>query len=567
MEKQRRSGFSIMKDLIGLIKPLLPTMFLAITLGVLGFLCAIFITIIAGYGISRGILLNLGFDTTGAKGPFFLVASIPTFITLLILIGVSRGFLRYGEQYCNHYIAFRLLAIIRNKVFTKLRKLCPAKLEAKNKGDLISLITSDIELLEVFYAHTISPIAIAIVVSVIMTIFIGMQHPLAALIAVSAYIVIGLVIPLVNGKKGAKTGLQLRNEVGNLNGFVLGNLYGLDETIQYNAGEKMKKKMEDKSNSLLFLQKNLNKIEASQRSITNLAIQLFSLLMFFTMLTLFLLGDVSFIQMIISTIAMISSFGPVVALSNLSNNLHQTLASGERVLDILKEEPQVLEVDGKEKTLYEDAKISNVSFKYDTEEILSNCNLSISKGKIIGIHGASGSGKSTLLKLLMRFWDVTDGEIKISDKNIKEINTNDLRNMQSYVTQETWLFNDSIANNIAIGKEDATREEIEKAARAASIHDFIMTLPKGYETKVSELGDNLSGGQRQRIGIARAFLHQAPMIILDEPTSNLDSLNEGIILKSLKETYKDETVIIVSHRKSTLNIADEVLEMGSGRFS
>lgn len=566
--EKRRSGFQIMKTLIVQIKPLLPVMCLAILFGVVGFLCAIFITIIAGYGVLRGIAMSLGFDTTGVQGlPFFVRLSIPEFITSLLIIAVLRGILHYGEQYCNHFIAFKLLAIIRHKIFAALRKLCPAKLEGKDKGDLISLITSDIELLEVFYAHTISPIAIGVITSSIMAVFIGFQHPLAGILAGIAYFIVGFAIPIWNGRKGGNEGMKFRDSLGELNGYVLGSLYGLDEVIQYGTGDKQKQGIEDKSRELGKIQKKLYRLEASQKSMTNLAIQIFSIAMLILMLILYSNDLVSFTNVIIAVIGIMSSFGPVVALSNLSNNLNQTLACGERVLRILEELPQVEETEGKEATEFKSAAVKDIYFSYGEEQIISGYSMEIEKGKILGIHGVSGCGKSTLLKLLMRFWDVDSGKVCISDKNIKDVNTSDLRDMQSYVTQETWIFHDTIANNIAVGKMGASKEEIIEAAKKASIHDFIMSLPDGYETNVGELGDTLSGGERQRIGIARAFLHEAPFILLDEPTSNLDSLNEGIILKSLKEACENQTVILVSHRKSTLNPADKVYEMHSSRKS
>ena len=315
------------------------------------------------------------------------------------------------------------------------------------------------------------------------------------------------------------------------------------------------------------MQKSLNRLEASQRSVTNLVILLFSFAMLFLMIGLKQTGRVDLTGMLVGTIAMMGSFGPVTALASLSNNLNQTLASGERVLSILEEEPQVEEVTGAGSVSFTDAAADNVDFAYEEEQILKDYSIKIPKGKVVGIHGASGSGKSTLLKLLMRFWDVQGGQILISGRDVRGINTSDLREMESYVTQETCLFHDSIANNIAVGKPGASREEIMEAAKKASIHDFIMTLPDGYDTEVGELGDTLSGGEKQRIGIARAFLHDAPFILLDEPTSNLDSLNEGIILKSLKEGKGDKTVLLVSHRKSTMNLADVVYEMDSGRVS
>lgn len=568
---KRRSGIRIMGRLIGLVKPLLPVMLLAVVLGTIGYLCAIFLTILAGYGLMHILLepaveaMGLGLAALGAD-PFLRMEPKTLFIALVVM-AVMRGILHYGEQYCNHFIAFKLLAIIRHKVFAALRKLCPAKLEGRDKGNLISVITSDIELLEVFYAHTISPIAIAVLTSLVMILFIGHFSPLAALLALAEYAAVGAVIPLFYGSRGAGQGMKFRNGFGELNSFILDSLRGLDETIQYRQGEKRRKEMEERSERLGGVQKGLNHLEASQRSVTNLTILLFSFAMLFLMIGLMQAGQVSLTGMLVGTIAMMGSFGPVTALASLSNNLNQTLASGERVLSILEEEPQVEEVAGAETVSFTDAEADSVNFAYEEEQILKDYSIRIPKGKVVGIHGASGSGKSTLLKLLMRFWDVESGQILISGRDVRGINTSDLRSMESYVTQETCLFHDSIANNIAVGKPDASREEIMEAAKKASIHDFIMTLPKGYDTEVGELGDTLSGGEKQRIGIARAFLHDAPFVLLDEPTSNLDSLNEGIILKSLKEGKGDKTVLLVSHRKSTMNLADIVYEMDNGRLS
>ncbi len=569
--RARRSGVRIMGRLIGLVKPLLPIMLLAIALGTIGYLCAIFLTILAGFGLMHIILEPmqefLGYTLTTDNAGLFLGVSPGILFIALVVMAVMRGVLHYGEQYCNHFIAFKLLAIIRHKVFAALRKLCPAKLEGRGKGNLISVITSDIELLEVFYAHTISPIAIAVLTSLVMILFIGQFSLAAAVLALGGYLVVGAAIPLYFGSRGADKGMEFRSGFGNLNSFILDSLRGLDETIQYQQGGRRRKEMAERSDELGRVQKDLNRLEASQRSVTNLAILAFSFAMLFLMISLKQAGEASMTGMLVGTIAMMGSFGPVTALASLSNNLNQTLASGERVLSLLEEEPQVEEVSGKDVTEFTKAAAEHVDFTYDTEQILKNYSMEIPKGKIIGIHGASGSGKSTLLKLLMRFWDVQGGKISISDRDVRDINTADLREMESYVTQETCLFHDSIANNIAVGKPGASREEIIEAAKKASIHEFIMTLPKGYDTEVGELGDTLSGGEKQRIGIARAFLHDAPFVLMDEPTSNLDSLNEGIILKSLKEGRGDKTVLLVSHRKSTMNVVDVVCEMDNGRIS
>ena len=581
---KRRSAIQIMGSLIGLVKPLLHIMLAAIILGTLGYLCAIFLTILAGQVIVHGLLTGIAGMIVPVEKMWLVFTPVKTIITVMIVIAVLRGILHYVEQYCNHFIAFKLLAIIRHKVFASLRKLCPAKLEGRDKGNLISIITTDIELLEVFYAHTISPIAIATLTSIIMVIFIGRYHWLAGLLALTAYLIVGVAIPMWNGKRGSQKGMEFRTSFGELNSFVLDSLRGLDETIQYGQGEKRKEQMTGQSKNLAEMQESLSKMEGSQRSFTNMVILLASFGMLALTIWLYAKGEMGFEGILTCTIAMMGSFGPVVALSSLSNNLNQTLASGERVLSLLEETPLVEEIPGDVETsadqgvnseesadradrAFAGAEAENVTFAYGAETILDSYSMKLQPGKITGIHGASGSGKSTLLKLLMRFWDVQGGSMSVDGTDVRKIPTRHLRDMESYVTQETHLFHDSIANNIAIAKPGASREEIMEAAKKASIHDFIMTLPKGYDTEVGELGDTLSGGEKQRIGIARAFLHDCPLILLDEPTSNLDSLNEGIILRSLKESARKKTVVLVSHRVSTMNVADMVYEMENGRIS
>lgn len=546
-----------MARLIVLVRTLLPVMLLAIFFGSIGHLCAIAVTVSAASGIA-GI--------TGQSAPLLPLRVLPYF---LIAFAVCRGVFHYAEQYCNHFIAFKLLAVIRHRIFAKLRELCPAKLEGRDKGNLISIITSDIELLEVFYAHTISPVAIALIVSTCMTVFIWHGSAAAGIIALCAYITVGFVIPLANAKLGGAEGLKFRNAFGALGSFVLDSLRGLDETIQYGCGKKRLSELEMKSQELTAAQKKLSALESYQRAITDFVILAFDAAVFYLMLRSFFAGSVPLGSVVVTTTALMSSFGPVVALSNLSNNLMQTLASGERVLSLLDEKPVVEEVtsgsmndETAEKAFAVNGiDIANADFSYGAENILTNFSLKIPGRKIFGIHGPSGCGKSTLLKLLMRFWDVQSGSISLSKKDIRTIDTASLRSAESYVTQETSLFRDTIANNIAIGKIGASRKEIIDAAKKASLDEFVSSLPDGYDTEVGELGSTLSGGERQRIGLARAFLHDAPIMFLDEPTSNLDSLNEGIILKSLNEKSKRKTVVIVSHRMSTLNIAHSIFEM------
>ncbi len=551
---KRRSGFTVMARLIGLVKPLTGFMLLAILMGLVGHLCAAFITIFGGYAV----LEALHFDT-----PFTLTA----LFVCVVVFAIIRGFLRYAEQACNHFIAFKLLALLRDKVFRALRRLCPAKLEGRDKGDLISVITSDIELLEVFYAHTISPAAIAFLFTVAMCLFIGSFHWLLGLIALAAYLTVGIVIPLVTSRLSGDDGMKFRTKSGELSGFVLDSLRGLSETLQYGQGRKRLAQMNEKTDGLAKDEERMKRTAGRNTAVTNTVVLVFDLIMLFVSALLCLRGAVGFDGVLIPTIALFSSFGPVIALAALGSTLQNTFAAGNRVLDILDETPVVEEVIGKPEIAFTGAAAEHVTFSYGSETILSDVSVEIPEHGVVGIVGRSGSGKSTLLKLLMRFWDVQKGSVTLSGTRVADINTANLRRMESFVTQETHLFHDSIKNNLRIAKLTATDEEIESACKKASVHDFILTLPQGYDTPVGELGDTLSGGERQRLGLARAFLHDAPFLLLDEPTSNLDSLNEAVILKSLHEEREGKTVVLVSHRQSTMRIADTVYSVEHGRMS
>lgn len=550
----RRSGLKVMAKLIGLVKPLTGYMLLAIFMGLLGHLCACFITILGGCAV-----LNL----LGISVPVSLTAVF----VLVVLFAVCRAGLRYGEQSCNHFIAFKLLALIRDKVFRALRRLSPAKLEGRGKGDLISVLTSDIELLEVFYAHTISPAAIALLFTVILCLFIGSFHWALGLLALAAYLVVGLLIPWITSRLSGEDGMKFRTKSGQLSSFVLDSLRGLWETIQYGQGSRRLAEMEEKTDELSAEEKRMKRTSGLNAAAANTVILLFDLAMLFLSTLLYWQGEVGFEGVLIPTIALFSSFGPTVALANLGSTLQNTFAAGNRVLDLLEEEPVVEDITGKPEIGFTDAQVSHVTFSYDKETILRDVSLTVPAHSVVGIVGKSGSGKSTLLKLLMRFWKVEQGTVSLSGTSVEEINTKNLREMESFVTQETHLFHDSIRNNLKIAKLDATQEELETACKKASVHDFILSLPQGYDTPVGELGDTLSGGERQRLGLARAFLHDAPFLLLDEPTSNLDSLNEGVILRSLGEEREDKTVVLVSHRQSTMRIADTVYSVEQGRMS
>ncbi len=538
-----------MARLIGLVRPLTGFMVLAIGMGLLGHICASAITILGGFAVVEVLFPGEG----GALIGLFAGA---------MLCAVLRGVLRYGEQACNHFIAFKLLALIRDRVFTALRRLCPAKLEGRDKGDLISVITSDIELLEVFYAHTISPVCIAALFGCGMVMWIGSRHILLGLLAAIAYVTVGGAMPMLASRLSGGRAARLRGQSGALSGFVLDSLRGLPEILQYGCGRARLAQMDGFTDELAGEEQRLKDAAGLSNAVTNTVILLFDFAMLFAASSL-----CGFADALICTLALMSSFGPFVSLAALGSTLQNTFAAGNRVLDLLEETPVTREVYGRPETQFTGAAAEHVSFSYGGETVLCDVSLDVPKGKIIGISGPSGSGKSTLLRLFMRFWAAQGGRIGISGRDIGEVNTSDLRDMQSLVTQQTHIFHDSIRNNLLIAKPDATDAEIVTACKKAAIHDFIAGLPQGYDTPAGELGDALSGGERQRIGLARAFLHDAPFMLLDEPTSNLDSLSEGAVLKALHEARQGRTVLLVSHRASTMGIADRVISVESGRVS
>lgn len=551
---KRRSGWAVMARLVVLVGPMVGYMLLAIAMGLAGHLCASFITILGGYAV---------LDVLGQGAPI----SLHILFACVVVFALLRALLRYGEQACNHFIAFKLLAILRDRVFRALRRLAPAKLEGRDKGNLIAVITSDIELLEVFYAHTLSPLAIAALFTVAMCLFIGSFHGALGLLALAAYAVVGVVIPLAISRSNGDSGLIFRTQSGELSAFVLDSLRGLSETQQYGQGAKRLAQMNARTDALAQTEARMKRIAGRNNAVTGAAILAFDLAMLLAGTALYRAGQVGYAGVLIPTIALFSSFGPVVALAALGSTLQNTFAAGNRVLDILDEQPVAPDIERQEPISFDGAAARHVHFAYGEETILDNVSVDIPKNAVVGITGRSGSGKSTLLKLLMRFWRVQSGEVTLSGRNIERVNTRDLRSMESFVTQETQLFHDSIRNNLRIAKLDATDAQIEAACRKASVHDFIMTLPRGYDTSVGELGDTLSGGERQRLGLARAFLHDAPFMLLDEPTSNLDSLNEAVILRALQKERKDKTVVLVSHRQSTMRMADRIYCVEHGRMS
>ena len=554
-ESKHRSPFAIVARLIVLVKPMLPIMLAAIVMGVAGHFCATFITIFGGFGI---------LTAAGLPSP---LGTVGTAFVCILLFALLRGVLRYAEQASNHYIAFKLLALIRDKVFGALRRLTPAKLEGRDRGDLISLITADIEALEVFYAHTISPICIAAICVIGMTCFVGSYHILPALVLLAGYLLVGVVLPIWSAKRGDRVAREYRQTLADTNSYVLESLRGLRDTLQYQDTDARAAGITAHSEALGEKQKALKYREGITVAVTNTLILLTVLCVLGVSLHLYQTGELGAEGVLICTLSALSSFGPVVALANLGASLTQVFASADRVLDLLDEEPVTADVTNGTHTAFAGAEARKVSFSYADEEVLHDLSLTIPEKRIVGITGRSGSGKSTFLRLLMRFWDVNSGSIRFGSEDIRRVNTAALRAQESLVTQETELFDDTIENNIRIAKRDATHEEVEAACRKAALDGFIRSLPKGYDTPVGELGGALSGGERQRIGVARAFLHDAPFLLLDEPTSNLDSLNEGVILKAVRAECKDKTVLLVSHRKSTMAAADVTYSVESGRLS
>ena len=551
-----RSPLQIVGRLIVLVKPMLPIMLAALVMGVAGHFCATFITIFGGFGI---------LTAAGLPSP---LGSVGTAFACILIFALLRGVLRYAEQASNHYIAFKLLALIRDKVFGALRRLTPAKLEGRDRGDLISLITADIEALEVFYAHTISPICIAVLCVIGMTCFTASYHILPALVLLAGYLLVGVALPIWSAKRGDAVAREYRQALADTNSYVLESLRGLKDTLQYQDVETRSAGITAQSETLGEKQKALKYREGVTVGVTNSLILFTALAVLGVSLSLYQSGQMGAEGVLICTLSALSSFGPVVALANLGASLTQVFASADRVLDLLDEEPVTADVtDGKGTASFTGAAAEHVSFSYADEQVLRDLSLTIPEKKIVGITGRSGSGKSTFLRLLMRFWDVNTGSIRFGEDDIRKVNTATLRAQESLVTQETELFDDTIENNIKIAKRNATHEEVEAACKKAALDSFIRSLPKGYETPVGELGGALSGGERQRIGVARAFLHDAPFLLLDEPTSNLDSLNEGVILKAVQAECKDKTVLLVSHRKSTMAVADLSFSVESGRLS
>ena len=552
----RISGAKIMASLITLLGSLAYIMVIAVINGSLGFIFAMGVTLMGAVGVAKALGETIAL-------------SYSLIIGLAIGFGVFRGILRYFEQYSNHYIAFRLLALLRDKIFAALRRLCPAKLESKQKGSIIAMITSDIETLEVFYAHTISPICIAVIVSACVAIFVWVfSSPWLALVDILGFITIGIILPMFTSAKLKESGVLYRREFASFNAYFLDSIKGIKDIVINNAGDEREKEVNARSDALLAETKKLKRDTTKAMAATELCVSIFIIAALIVGIILVARDMLSVGRMIIGVVAVFGSFGPVIAISALPGNLTQTFASGDRVLKLLKEEPAVAPVHNGKSIEFKNLEVKDLSFSYDGEtQVLNDICMQAKKGEIIGIVGESGCGKSTLLKLLLRFWQKDSGHINYNGIDIDQVDTDSLLDNVTMVSQTTYLFDETVEENLRIAKPNASNEEIEDACKLASVHDFILTLPDGYQTKVGALGDNLSAGEKQRIGLARAFLRGSELILLDEPTSNVDSINEGIILKALKEQKQKKSIILVSHRESTMAIADRIYRVENGRIA
>ena len=553
-ELSRRSGAQIAAELMKLLGGRLSAvMLLAVLNGSLGFLCAMGVPFFGAVGIAKtlGESISLSYGAIAA---------------LCVGCGVLRGGLRYLEQYGNHYIAFRLLAVLRDKIFTKLRLLCPAKLESRQKGSLLTMITADIETLEVFYAHTASPVCIAVLVSLAVMVVTGLAASWYLSLIAAAYLCIGVLLPRFFSRRMAETGMRYRRELGDFGAYFLDSIKGIRELVLYNAGEARAAEVDRRSDAMLGRTKALKRETALSAAATEAAVSLAVLAVLAVGIFLVHSGSLSVGRMVLGVTAVFGSFGPVIAVSALPANLNQTFASGERILRLLEEQPEVETVEHGTELSYEGLEVHDLSFAYGGEAVLRGVSMAARKNEIVGIVGESGCGKSTLLKLLLRFWERSGGQIRYNGTDIDEINTESLYQNVTMVSQSTYLFDATIAENLRIAKPDATDGELMAALRMASAEELVQALPEGLSTPAGLLGGRLSMGERQRIGLARAFLSGCQLILLDEPTSNVDSINEGVILRALLKHKQGRTIVLVSHRASTMAVADRVYKMGNGHM-
>ena len=564
------STFQVIKRLLGEAKPLAGLMVAASTAGTIGHLAATFLPmfgIIAGFALAGNPVW--GMSAAGA-------------ITAMIVCAVLRGLTRYVEQYLNHNVAFHLLALFRSKAFAALRRLAPAKLAGKGKGDLIAMLTTDVELLEIFFAHTISPVAIAVTTTIVYAIVAATLSPWMALALIVSHLIIGIIVPRFFATGVRNLGPAIRGAAGELDNVMLDDMRGLDEIIRFGRGEDRAQAIEDRTRALWRNHAKLSRVNGRFAGVGGLLVALLTSAAAGIAINLAGVNLYDIPALVAAFVLLASSFGPTLALAALPANLTQTFASARRLFGLMDEAPAVVET-GTANSDYEGMRLDRVTFAYPGEEseaILADYSLDVPQHGILGIQGPSGRGKSTMLKLLMRYWDPQRGQVTLSGTPLPQIDVHARRRIQAMMSQETHLFDGMIRDNLLIALPEAEIRNggaagvldarLREALAKASVLDLIDSLPDGLDTQVGELGDRLSEGERQRIGLARVFLRNADLVLFEEPTSRLDALNEAIILRSIHELSKSEqnadkgqdvAVVLVSHRESAMRVADAVLNL------
>lgn len=541
----------LIRWLLSFTKPFKGKMTLAILLGILSNLAVVAIPVISTLTLLRVIAGD--------------AVNLALILALLIGCGVVRGITRYLEQYQNHDIAFSLLAHIREEIFLALRRIGPARLTGKNSGELITSISTDVEALEVFFAHTISPVFIALGTTLVTFVFLASFDFALACILLAGQLLIGGIIPFISYRKNLQIGDDYKKAFVQVSQTIMENANSLKDIAQFHLEKKRLEKLTMDSNKL--------NQENRRRIFQGNSLQLFSeLVVIGTTLCVFFYGNsrgLAIETIVLSVVLSLSSFGPVLALGNLGNALLTTFSSGRRLYQLVHEEPYVtFEGNSPAVESVDTLAATSLSFHYPNTEkkVLGDISFELQQGHSIGISGESGSGKSTLLKLLMRYWDPDKGTITINDLPLSSLKEDALHHLEGVMEQSTFLFEDTIANNISLKRGSVSQENIEEAAKAAAIHDWILSLPEGYETQLSKLSRGISDGERQRIGLARLLVYDAPLVLMDEPTSNLDYVNEQAILAAFKEKLQDKTMVLVSHRSSTLKIAEKQLHLEKGQF-
>lgn len=564
------STFQVIKRLLGEAKPLAGLMVAASTAGTIGHLAATFLPV---FGIIAGFAL--------AGNPVWGMSAAGA-ITAMIVCAVLRGLTRYVEQYLNHNVAFHLLALFRSKAFAALRRLAPAKLAGKGKGDLIAMLTTDVELLEIFFAHTISPVAIAVTTTIVYVIVAATLSPWMALALIVSHLIIGIIVPRFFATGVRNLGPAIRGAAGELDNVMLDDMRGLDEIIRFGRGEDRAQAIEDRTRALWRDHAKLSRVNGRFAGVGGLLVALLTSAAAGIAINLAGVNLYDIPALVAAFALLASSFGPTLALAALPANLTQTFASARRLFGLMDEAPAVVET-GTANSDYEGMRLDRVTFAYPgegSEAILADFSLDVPQHGILGIQGPSGRGKSTMLKLLMRYWDPQRGQVTLSGTPLPQIDVHARRRIQAMMSQETHLFDGTIRENLLIalpeseirngGAAGVLDVRLREALAKASVLDLIDSLPDGLDTQVGELGDRLSEGERQRIGLARVFLRNADLVLFDEPTSRLDALNEAIILRSIHELSKSEqnadkgqdvAVVLVSHRESAMRVADAVLNL------